>query len=98
MLSLLCRPKVILLSGGHCINVLLFSDMIGHDEHNACPDERELDDEGVEIGSRSCNCFTQNVQTELIANFVNHFGSFDPVQKYVAAVAAVSDNVHLEVL
>ena len=94
-------PRICYNSKGHwkCEHFLRFSNVIRHDEHDAGPDERELDDEWIQVWSRSRNCFAQNVQTKLVANFIVRFRSFDPVQKYVATVVAalMIDEVNLKV-
>ena len=60
------------------------SDVAGHDEHYAGPDESKLDDERVQVWRRLCHQPAQDVQLEVLAGLLFLLGQLDAVKKGVA--------------
>ena len=67
----------------------LFSDVICHDESDAGADEGELDDEGIQVGSRPYDGLAQYILPELLADVLKLLLIFDSVKKGVAVRVTV---------
>ena len=66
------------------------SDVIGHDEDNAGPDESEFDDERVEVGRRPDDGITENIVSKNLTFVLHLFRFLDRVQEAVASAVCVA--------